>query len=70
MATEHIQWKFLVSFEYDTEPSQTLRGKITVPNIQLGARRAVEAARAKYKSAKPRSVVVVLERPEGKTIKK
>jgi hypothetical protein len=57
----HTTWAYSVTFEYDSEQSQTSRGTITVPNIALGVRRAVESARKEYRGARPRSLVVVLD---------
>jgi hypothetical protein len=52
--------EYTTSFEYDELPVQTATGKLSVPNTSLAARRAVEAARKKFKNARPRSIVIVL----------
>ena len=56
-----------VTFEYDREAPQTVKGEIFAGSLNTAASRAVKLARATYRNAQPRSLVVVLEKvaPEG-----
>ena len=49
------------TLEYDTQPPETARGTIDVPNPRLGVRRAVEATQKQYPNRRFRSLVVVLD---------
>ena len=57
-----MRYRASVTFEYDEKAPETLQTTITVPNAALGARRALEAAKAAYPNRRWSSVVIVLER--------
>ena len=57
-----MQYRWAVTFEFDQEPPETVRGEIDVPNPRLGARRAVEAAQRAHPNTRFRSLVVLLEK--------
>jgi hypothetical protein len=59
-----ITLRYAVTFEYQSDAPETIRGEIDVSNPSLGVRRAFEAAKRAYPHRRWSSVVVLLERPE------
>lgn len=54
-------FKFAVTFEYDTQAPETVRGELELPNASLAARRALEAARKALPNRRWRSCSILLE---------
>ena len=59
-----ITLRYAVTFEYQLDAPETVRGEIDVSNPSLGVRRAFEAAKRAYPHRRWSSVVVLLERPD------
>ncbi len=54
------RYGYVVTFEFDVEQPETVRGELLVPNPRLAARRAVEAAQKAKPNMRFSSLVVVL----------
>jgi hypothetical protein len=58
-------FRYAVTFEYQEDAPETVRGEIDVPNPSLGVRRAFEAAKKACPHRRWSSVAVLLERVEA-----
>lgn len=54
--------RYVVTFEYEREPPQTLRGEISAPSVDQCYRWAVKTAAATLRPSRWTSVVCVLDR--------
>jgi hypothetical protein len=53
---------YVVSFEYELDPPNTVKGAVEALEVQTCARRAIEEAKDKHPGTQWSSVVVVLTR--------
>ena len=63
-----MTFRYAVTFEYQQDAPETVRGEIAVGNPSLGARRALEAAKKALPRRRWSSVSILLERLDAPAV--